>query len=256
MKEYPNFYETPNEASMRLLNTIVMYDDEPYYVIGISNHKPDGIYRMYLDFLGNPQGCVSRRASLQEAGWPFSDYTGHPSLGAMADEWLEKNKDKGVIRKMMNSPSFNKFRPFPLGMCNQGGQVSFIERQPTRHTQQGLTSGMLSTSFLHFSDPNKRPMLRNIDMFSYSFYETIKGKYPDANECLKNLLDPDITNTGAAFHRLFALVRGPMDLLFLAYKGDLIGYLPNGDFSVVKLDKKCLHCREVVTALQLFESVK
>jgi hypothetical protein len=45
----------------------------------------------------------------------------------------------GILRKQMNSPLFNKFRPYPLGMCNTKGQRAYyLERQPNRKTEQGF----------------------------------------------------------------------------------------------------------------------
>src|SRR3546814_1445089 len=55
------------------------------------------------------------------------------------------------------------------------------------------------------------------------------GNYPTAKECVHELTDPNCINTGAAFHREFAFIKGPVDTLFLAYKEDLIGVIPNGD---------------------------
>ena len=45
---HPNFYENLKEAQMRLLRTVVTYDNEPYYVGAITNHMKDGIFRVYL----------------------------------------------------------------------------------------------------------------------------------------------------------------------------------------------------------------
>lgn len=253
MKEHPNFYETIAEAEMRLNQTIVMYDGEPYFVLCICGHKSDGILRMYLDSLSHPKGVAIRRIP----GIPYEWYDeGANTRGKMMDDWLEKHPDEGVIRKMMNSPAFDKFRPFPLGMCNYNGNVIYVERQPTRHTQQGLTGSMLSQSPLtQFADPKAQVRGFKVDMYSPAFYQTIKGIYPTAKECLDNLLDPAVLNTGVGFSRMFAFVRGPLDLVFLAYKGDIIGVLPNADFSSVRLDKKFKYTKELVENLKLFNSI-
>jgi hypothetical protein len=55
------------------------------------------------------------------------------------------NKGHPIIRKTMNSPKFNKFRPFPLGMCNSNGRCYFLERQPLRpKVEQGLIRSMVT----------------------------------------------------------------------------------------------------------------
>lgn len=257
MKEHVNFYENKAEAMMRIENTVVMYDDEPYYVLCVCDHKQDGILRVYLDHLGQEKGMTFRRTHV-----PY-DWYDEPGMtkGQKMDEWLDKNPDQGVIRKMMNSPLFNKFRPFPLGMVNIIGNTVFVERQPTRHTQQGLTAQMLSQhpllQFRDFSEPTTAPRVRvMVDFFHYSFYQTIKGVYPTPKECIDNLLNPKISNTAVGFSRLFAFVRGPMNMIFLAYKGDIVGYLPNDDFSVLRLDKRFAYTKELIDNLSLFNTIK
>src|SRR3546814_9937744 len=59
-----------------------------------------------------------------------------------------------------------------------------------------------------------------------------------AKECVHELTDPNCINTGAAFHREFAFIKGPVDTLFLAYKEDLIGVIPNGDLSAIRSEER------------------
>src|SRR3546814_20877703 len=61
----------------------------------------------------------------------------HIERGKRMDNFLKDNPDCGIIRKNMDSPLFNRFRPFPLGMCNLNGETYFLCRSPTRNTQQG-----------------------------------------------------------------------------------------------------------------------
>lgn len=253
MASYQNFYETLAEAEMRLTNTVVLYDDEPYYVLAVTNHKNDGIFRVYLDWLGNDNGPVHRK----DGNIPTLNYgQGHPNTGPAMDAYIDpKPEGYGVIRKMANSPSFNKFRPFPLGMCNVEGSCWYAERRPTRHAQQGLTSDMIQQSRVG-TVSSGLSRSRGVTIYDRSFYDMVKGNYPTPDECLKNLLDPSITNTAVGFHRLFALVRGPMDLLFLVYKEDVVGFLPNYDFSLLKMGKKTGHLREMVEVLGIFNDIK
>ena len=54
MASYLNFYETVTEANMRLRQTVVLYDNEPYHVLAISDHISKGEealkgeFRIYL----------------------------------------------------------------------------------------------------------------------------------------------------------------------------------------------------------------
>ncbi len=262
MKEYTNFYETVKEAEMRLLQTAVMYDGEPYYVIMIANHKKDGVFRIYLDKMGTERGLSVRTDSDNPAAAYPSGGMGD-SLANMMDAWLEteRGKKSGVIRKMMNSPAFNKFRPFDLGMCNNAGGVAvYCERQPTRHTQQGLMHNMVSSNPLYIPplDGDRKFISKQPDFYGIPFFDCIMGKYPTACEALTGMMNPKVGggNSSVAFHRNFAFVRGPMDLMFLAYKSDIVGLLPMNDFSVVRLDKKFVHCREVIGKLGLFGEIK
>lgn len=249
--KHVNFYENEAEASMRLAHSIVLYDDKPYYVLAVTDHKPDGILRIYLDPLGQKQGMSHRRYSIPY-DWMNTGLPGQ-SRGDKMDEFLESHKDSGVIRKMMNSPKFNRFRPFRLGMCNNSGFVQYIERSPTRHTQQGLTSTMVVVKTVGLD--NNRPGM-SFDQFGLSFYDTIMGNYPTADDCLKALTNKDIANEGAAFHRDFALIRGPMSMVFLAYKEDVIGRLPERDFGTIDISPEFIHTKEVVESLNLFKDIR
>lgn len=253
MAEYKNFYETVKEAMMRLKDTVVLYDGKPYYVLTICDHKGDGIFRIYLDELGRSDGPAHHRHSIP---YDWHDEVGGMSRGEKMDQWLEKNPDQGVIRKMMNSPKFNKFRPFSLGMCNYGGSTFYLERSPTRYTQQGLINAMVNYYEL-MSSGGKQIVRRGIpELTSAEFAKTVVGDYPSAKECITNLRDPEVVNTAAAFNRNFAFVKGPIGLLFLAYKFDVIGYMPYGDLSRVNIASEFRHTKEVVEELKLFEDIR
>ena len=246
-KEHVNFYENIKEALMRLQYTVVMYDGEPYYVLTIADGKADGIFRMYMEPIGREKGSVLN----SYGNVPHESDPAH-RMKCM-DEWMDKNPNSGVIRKMMNSPLFNKYRPFPLGMCNVGGRTLYLERQPLRHTQQGLSQAMLVASEVSLGNIKSR--LNAVDIHSPQFRDCVLGIFPEVKDCISNLLDPDIMNDAVGFHRNFAFVRGPVQTLFLAYKGDVIGLLPHGDTSTVRLAKQFAHTKEVVADLNLFGDI-
>lgn len=263
MPSHPNFYESIAEARMRLDGTIVLYEDEPCLVLTVCDHKPDGIFRVYLDPLV-PEGHLNTQKWYVPVDW--YDEPGM-NRGQRMDKWMEEQGGNTVLRKMMNSPKFKKFRPFSLGMANHDGTVSFVERIPTRHTQQGLMSNMLTWSTPDVFRTSKQTSGRarlggpapdgkaQFPFLSSAMYHLIKGNYPSVEECIKNLNDPSIENSSVAFAREFAFVRGPLGLIFLAYKSDIIGYLPNSDLSMVKIDTDFSHAKEVVDELGVFSKI-
>jgi hypothetical protein len=252
VKEYPNFYENMEECYKRLRNTVVLYDGRPYRVHGIGNNRPDGIFRMYL----MPLVGLGQK-EYQSMPNPMNYTIDSSDFGNAMDEFMKANKDTPVLRKQINSPLFNKFRPFPLGMCNSDGNTYYLERTPNRKTEQGLIATMISESIISTavqSNAGKMPY-GNIALFSKEFEACVMADFPPAVICLKALTNPSIDNTAVAFHRYFALCRGPIDTLFLAYKADIVGVLPNNDFSRLKLGKEFEHTREVVEDLHLFNQI-
>lgn len=250
MADYVNFYENIQEASMRLKNTVVLYDGLPYYVLNICDHKSDGIFRVYLEPIGDPDKMEVNSMSNPP---PFNAYPPEgSSQGKMMDDWMKANPNSRLLRKQMNSPLFNKFRPFPLGMCNVDGLLAYIERQPTRKVEQGLTQQMLMSHQIRFG-ANKNML--TVNLLSDSLKATILGDYPDPSLCLEAMKDPSISNEGVGFHREFALVRGPIDMIFLAYKTDIVGVLTEGTFARLKLSKKFIHAKEAISTLHLFKDI-
>lgn len=253
--KHTNFYETIKEASMRLDHTVVLYDGEPYYVLCVTDHNPDGIFRVYLDPI-RPDGrlTIQELTNTPEEAVPYTwsmPPGSAPSRGQKMDEYLTNNPKTRIIRKMANSPLFGKFRPFPLGMCNAGKDAYYIERTPNRATQQGLTDTMMVQQKLVLTpEPGgMRPAggrYSPIPCTSNYFYDCVKGNYPDVKECLEALQDPDTTNTAVGFNRVMALVRGPLNTIFLAYKGEIVGMLPYNDLSCLRLSKNFSFVREVV----------
>lgn len=256
MKENLNFYENIDEARMRLRNTIVCYDAEPYKVLALANHK-DGIIRIYLRSIAQ---------EFDRSRWPediFNNYNVDSAGFAPAlDKWLESaaGQKSDIIRKMMNSPKFNKYRPFPLGMCNYSRGCLYIERQPNRKVEQGLIQSMTLQTPVTIDDAVRNGagtrVSYSIDIATPEFRNCVVGDYPTAEACIKNLKDPDVINNAAAFHREFAIVRGPMGMLFLGYRTDIIGLLPQSDLSAVRLGVEYHYTKEAVSDLKLFRDIQ
>lgn len=250
MKTHVNFYENIKEAQMRINNTIVLYDGEPYYVICVCDHKPDGIFRVYLDPIGQEGGMVCEK----DHSLPVNTAPQVTPLGDRMDAWMTANPTTKILRKMMNSPAFNRFRPFPLGMSNFNDNVVYIERQPTRKVEQGLTTSMLMSTVIEVG--GGKPAPGAVHFTGVSMRDTILGLYPAAEQCIEALTDPTVSNKAAAFHRNFAFVRGPVNTLYLAYKTEIVGFLPGNNLSVIQLGRKFSHTKEVVAGLGIFNVVK
>lgn len=249
--QHPNFYENLQEAHRRLLRSVVTYDDEPYFILAITNHKPGGIFRVYLEPLGRYE-----QKNVQAHG-ADNYHTESPDLGPYLDKWMDSSKTSGILRKRIDAKNFNRFRPFPLGMCNHRARTYYLERQPLRQGHQGLIRGHISETAINLaSDRDYVPGQRtNVETMSSSFRACVRGEHPSARDVLKGLKDSSNINDAAAFHRSFALIRGPIDMLFLAYKADIVGVLPRGDFSELTLGRDFKHTREVVADLKLFTAI-
>lgn len=256
MKDYPNFYENIIEARARLRGTIVLYDGVPHTVMAITDHMKDGIFRMYLNPIGRPREDYAK--------WkPFNDVVmntphDYSELGIILDRLLDENPDAGILRKHMNSPFFNRFRPFPLGMCVSGTQTYYVERQPIRpKMEQGLIKSALYESLVTAGSrsDNPRRVGAAIEIGSEAFRDCIMGEYHTPHEVLAALTNPNVVNDSAPFHREFAIVRGPLNMLFLGYRTEIIGVLPKNNFEYLRLGQEFRYCREVVEELRLFREI-
>ena len=260
MPQFVNFYENLAEAKLRLENTIVMYDGAPYYVYWIAEH--DGKLRAYLDqYRGGD--IVSRRVS----GFPRSQDYNPNHYSEIIAEWYKNNRVKGLIRKELGSPLFNKFRPFPLGNVNIRGSVIYTERTPTRNTNQGLRErSVYALNVLPVPNPTTTSGKRSkahsfnnetsIDIWCSEFYNTICNQYPTIEEILEAFKDPQVVNTGVAFHREFSLFRGPLDMLIVCYRDEGIGLLAEGDLSSLVVGTRYSYLKESLEELGCFGSVK
>jgi len=269
--EHPNFFENLEEARLRLKGNVVLYDGRPYYVYWLSNHNSDGIIRVYMypiSHAGLPS-LGGKLPNIEGLMYESNPHLTTETVGKAVDEWMEDNDKKNIlVRKMMNSPKFNKFRPWPLGMCNVSDRVYYVERSPQRRTDQGLIQAALTQKELcllprHESVPSSasgsiigsvrgRP---EVNLFSKEFEAMVLGDYPSAVTCLTELRNKTTLNNSVAFSRNFAFLRGPVETIFLAYKQDIVGILPMNNFEVVRLSNEFTHVREAVEETGLFGNV-
>lgn len=238
---YKNFYETLKEARMRLGQTVVMYDGVPHLVICIVGGYEDDIFRAYIEPTGRPGGMAFENIPM-----PVGETD--ETLKTSMELFLKENLSCGVVRKMINSPLFNKFRPFSLGMYQAGDFVYYLERQPTRSTRQGLTTESLTSHRVSLS-PSRMP--RSLRVTSLEIRNCILGLHPSFPEALQRLSLDSVT----PFDRDFALVKGPLDTVFVWYKTAAVGlYSPKS--GVLGLHENYGYLKEVCQELDVFSSVE
>jgi hypothetical protein len=265
MANLVNFYENLQEANIRLRKTIVLYDGHPYFVLHLADGFPDDRIRIYLDDLtvlstkGNAYGRLRDFPPVLD----MSQYEATQALEAWINR--ESNQGKGVIRKLMSSRKFDKFRPFPLGNVNTNGQVVYCERSPTRNTYQGLRSNSYEAfrvtpvpmqKFNKMGEIVPDSIGVGMDMYSPDFAAMILGIYPSAEEVVEKLKSPVVANSGVAFSREFSIFRGPIDMLFLCYQDKGVGLLDSGDLSSLIIGKEYGYLKETIEELNLFNEIK
>lgn len=247
--KYTNFYETVREANMRLKGTVILYDKEPYIVLAVSDHKKDSIFRIYLEKIGEGNfayhGNLSPETQCPIHTIPWED----TSFGSFMDDWMVKNTQFGVLRKQMNSPLFDKYRPFALGLVNYETEALYTERTPSRRTEQGLTSKMLETSSV-VGLPKQR-----LNLLGKEFYNCVKGHFPSLKESFDRIKDKQGKVESIGFSRLFGLSKGPVRLPCLFYKDTTIGYLPSADPGCLVLDEQHKHLKESICELDCFNEI-
>jgi hypothetical protein len=253
MPEYKNgsFYENLQEANRRLTNTVVTYDGRPYTVLAITDHKPDRIFRVY-------GWDLKAKVSLPDALYDYPQ--GSNEWAAVVDKYLDQNPSFPLIRKHINAPAFNRFRPFPLGMMNAGkGRVKYWERTPLRHSEQGLTRNAIIEHYLTLSPGpygENGGRAYGGPLSGAEVADCITASHPSFEEVIKNLRDPEDNSEGAAFHRHFAVMKGPLEVLYLAYKTQVIGLIGEGEKPGVLIGRDFRHYKEVVEETKTFSFVR
>lgn len=263
MVAHKNFYQTLKEAQMRLKGTIVQYKDDFYYVVDVTDHMSDGVFRVYMDRLG------AGRVGLERYGGSFPnehDYHHGTTMGEKYDKWLDKNPGADFIRKYANSRNFNQFRPFPLGNVNYDGSVIHCVRTPTRNMHQGLLKEAVVATRVRTSPPlapTRRVAFRSssehfndssVDCYGAPFHDMLKGLYPSYEEVVVNLRDSSISNDGCAFARDWSVMRGPIGLLILCYQDSGVGLIDR-DMRRLTISKEHEFLTESVQELSVFNQI-
>lgn len=263
-KNHENFYENLEEAVNRLQGTVVLYDGLPYYLVKISDHMKDKVFRVYMKRFDQLAGARGGGAD-----WPrqYYDNPYDPALPGkqippevFMDKWLEtpEGKKSGWLRKQINSPLFNKFRPFPLGFVNLTyGKAVFTERGPTRARPQGMTHNSVVGGHITLIETNTAEPRYDQAVSAGNFWgtkefdETIRGIYPNYRGCIDKL-ESSMEVESVAFDRNFALQRGPLDMIFLAYKTKIVGIANKPS---ITLGKKFSHLKELCLDLGVVSEI-
>jgi hypothetical protein len=245
--EHVNFYENIAEAHQRLLNTLITYDGVPHKVVAITDHREKGkIFSIYMLPIPFTMG-VDYPPAIERYRH------GSNEQGIYLDDWIKgEGENCKLVRKHMNSPKFNRFRPFPLGMINEAGSANFLQRQPQRTRESGMSRASILQSEVTI-DGNGYEGVRQNSIDTKEMRDCILGVYPTFKECVAQLRKPDIINSSVAFDRNFAIIRGPLDLFFLNYKAETIGLIEEGDKLLLGRDFK--YYREVIEELGVFSRV-
>jgi hypothetical protein len=184
----PN-YESLDEAQRRLLNTVVLYDGEPVYVVNVRN----------IDANDRAQGAVNK------------------DIVRVEFQRLPVKADTPVERKYISSRKFD-FSPFKMGLLELDTGLHYLSRTTGRQQQQGLSDGNLSVTNIGESYWDKR--IQNM-VADKSLYNTIKGIYRSFNEVVEDRKD-----TGSAFSRSFSLLHDKdIGLSFFFHKNKRCGYI-------------------------------
>lgn len=221
MANYPNFYETVKEANMRLRGTLVLYDGIPNVIHAIADHKGDGIFRAYIEEIGDPQNMtVNLRNPPPTNQYEYTSV----AHGQGLDSWMDTYPKSTLQRKFLSSPLFDKFRPFPLGMMHSNGMVSYLERRPLRKSEQGLLN-----SGVKYNEVQLRGRFEKPNFWGKSMRDCILGIYPSVIDVLEKL---KAGACGFGISRDMALIAGPVGTVFLVYQTEIVGHLNPEEMSV------------------------
>jgi hypothetical protein len=185
-------YESVEDASMRLRNTIVLYEGKPVFITGITAGTGDDILRVRFKELPLDPN--------KNFGGPFED------------------AEDGGKRKFISSKHFD-ISPFRLGYVNHPKYGAFyVQRLPHRIQKQGFssesyaakTNAGLVISWAVFTQSKETVAMINNDYPSFDRAKALLGKIPSV-----------------AFCRDYSLMKDEVlpELMFLYHKGQKVGFV-------------------------------
>lgn len=213
MSKTPYFWTDLQQATERLLDTVVLYDNDPVLV---RNLEPadDGDIRCYISMCGT--------------------------------------KGSENVRKKLSSPKFHRFRELPnLGWVNRRdrpGQAVFLSRRVVATRQHGLSNN----NVLCYSLNNSGGVFTagNISFYNVytdaGFVESHKGDFPS----LRTILDKIQPNTIMAYGLHYAVIRDADGIRWLYRDMDRVGLFFGADSLLLLASKSFL--REEIMADRAF----
>lgn len=260
MVDYLNFYENADEVNRRLRGTVVLYDGKPYYVMTLAMASVDSIVRLYLEPLSSEHRPLLldnyKMKALTDKGisFPWQQYPhGSSSMISAMETFTKQVPELGILRKKINSPSFNKFRPFPLGYSLQdGGYPVYVMRKPVRKGYQGFSSARAAVINLDAVDGYFNS--GNFDINSPALYNAIVADWPTYHAAVGKMLQ-NPSQLGQPFHRDLAIIRGPCDSFFLGHRYQIVGQITDLPTGSIRLAKSCQHLFETLSEMNIFQSI-
>lgn len=199
-------FENVEQANFRLANSLIEYENKLYWVNEIRDGFADGIPRIYM--------------------------------------WNPMDENRKTVRKQLNSPRFNRFRPFQMGFLNYfedgAKNCMFTSRQTARRNRQGLTK---DTFAAHTVDGQQKNLDLRICSGRESFAEMVNGIYPSFDEAV-DALTP---NSAVAFDRNYAVRMDPTGLVTLYRKKERIGLIRKDTKEVYLFQLKQYYREEMAT---------
>jgi len=210
-------YENPDDARMRLRNTVVLYKKTPVLIQDVVRGEgkgEDDILRVLFTELP-----VNNRRPQNKAGFPVEDP--FVRIG-------ERVKAAEAMQKKYISSKYFDIAPFKLGYVNRKNDPFYCTRLPNRIQKQGLCS----ENFKAFS--NFGPFVDfNTFLNCPETPAMIAGDYPSFDRAV-DLIEQC---SAVAFSRDFCLVKDEVisALIYLYYKGKKVGLF---DKNKINLGKK------------------
>lgn len=209
------FWTDHQQASERLLNTVVLYDKTPVLVERVESggNFTDGVPRCYI-----------------------------------RDITKEGSK---AVRKRLDSPKFNKYRDLPeLGFVNNNKtyRASLLSRRVVRSRQHGLSDNNVICYTLIYKEEGRDEYYvgahAGMSFSSLFFSEQLKAmfdnEYPPLRDILSNLQQKHFI----AYSRKFAVYRDSNDMMWLYRLHERVGFFSNND--TLTLFKKARGYREEI----------
>lgn len=252
------------DAQQKLQQSIVLYQGIPVFVHAVLNSRPDGIFRVYfkpipltlpVDFNNDPD---EDEAGVQEIVNPF-----RPMRGDDMRELDRRYRADGCIRKKINSPHFNGFRPITLGYMNHFEGTNtlpiFVVRSTARQYSQGVKLRTLTFERpALFNEPVDRMGEANLAR-SIGFKEMVANEYPSIKDAIDVIKDDSKAPKGVAVSRDVAIMYQSDLAMYLVFvRNQLVGYLDDsqGDRFVVSVSKEKRHLKEILEGVGFVVNVK